>query len=70
MIKQPTPLYKKEHVIVPGTRTIVEVHRTVTPDQLIDSMARGAAMEVRYGYNVVSPVPKEVTWKVTRVTHG
>ena len=70
MIKQPTPLYKKEHVITPGTRTIVEVHKTVTPDQLIDSMARGAAMEVRYGYKVVSPVPKEVTRKVTRVTHG
>lgn len=70
MIKEPKPVYRKEHTIVSGTRTIVEVHKTVAPDQLIDSMARGAAMEVAYGYPIVSPVPKEVTRKVTRVSNG
>lgn len=70
MIKEPKPLYREEHVITPGAKTIVEVHRDVIPDQLIDSLARGIAKEQKYGFRSTVPVAREIRSKIVRVTYG
>lgn len=70
MIKEPKPIYRREHAITPGAKTIVEVHKDVIPDQVIDSLARGIAREQKYGYRSNVPVAKEIRSKIVRVTYG
>ena len=70
MIKEPKPLQKEVAINSPGTRTIVEVHKAIAPDQLIDSLARAAAMKKRYGEDELLNVPKSVVQKLTRISYG
>ena len=70
MIKEPKPSIREEYIITPGAKTIVEVHTNVVPDQLLDSLARGVAKEIKYGYKATVPVAREIRSKLVRVTYG
>ena len=55
---------------MPGMRTIVDSRTSLAPDHLVDTLARGYALEIRAGISITKPVDRQTTEHLTKVTYG
>ena len=55
---------------VKGMRTIVDSRTHLAPDHLVDTLARGYALEVLSGVPITKKVTAQVTRHLTKVTYG
>ena len=53
-----------------GMRTIVDSRRNLAPDHLVDTLARGYALEVKADISITKPVDRQTTEHLTKVTYG
>jgi hypothetical protein len=55
---------------IEGMRTIVDARTSMAPDHLVDTLARGYALEILSGIEITLPVTRKVSTHLTKVTYG
>ncbi len=69
-IKDVTPANRSIVTPIDGMRTIVDTRRFIAPDHLVDTIARGYALEVKTSLPITKPVDRSITSHLTKVTYG
>ena len=70
MIKDINPLSRETVSPIKGMRTIVDTRDYIIADHIIDSIARGYALEVLSQRSLTTKVTPKITRHLTKVTYG
>jgi hypothetical protein len=69
-IKDVTPDHRSIVSPIEGMRTIVDTRKSMAPDHLVDTIARGYALEIKTSMPITKPVDRSTTTHLTKVTYG
>jgi len=69
-IKDVDPSSRNVIVPIEGMRTIVDTRRFIAPDHLVDTLARGYALEIKTSISITREVDRATITHLTKVTYG